>query len=131
VVEVAGMTGNLDFDMNSDGSLDFADVEEWLVVGGAQNPMQTNGNAFLIGDANLDGVVDGLDFIEWNMNKFTSVAAWCSGDFNADGIVDGLDFIDWNENKFTSSGDVSAVPEPAAGLLLLVGCLLSARIRRR
>ncbi|GAG87947.1 unnamed protein product, partial [marine sediment metagenome] len=31
------------------------------------------------------------------------VAAWSSGDFNADGFVDGLDFIIWNDNKFTSS----------------------------
>jgi hypothetical protein len=121
VAEVAGMTGNLDFDMNGDNSLNFADVEEWLVVGGAQNPAQTGGgNPFLIGDANLDGVVDGLDFIEWNNSKFTATAAWCFGDFNADGIVDGLDFIDWNENKFTMSGDVVAVPEPAAAILLML-----------
>ena len=54
-------------------------------------------------DANLDGFVDGLDFIEWNANKFTPVAEWCAGDFNADGFVDGLDFIIWNANKFQSS----------------------------
>ena len=31
------------------------------------------------------------------------MAAWSAGDFNADGFVDGLDFIIWNDNKFTSS----------------------------
>jgi len=129
VAEVAGMTGNLDFDMNNDGSLNFADVEQWLVVGGAQNPDQTNGNAFLVGDANLDGTVDGLDFLDWNDNKFMMVAAWCSGDFNADGTVDGLDFLDWNDNKFMSSDNQAAVPEPATGLMLLVGCLLCGRNR--
>ena len=91
----------------------------WLAVGGANNPAATDGNPFLIGDANLDGFVDGLDFIEWNTNKFTTVAAWCSGDFNADGFVDGLDFIAWNANKFTSSSGQSAVPEPGAAQLLL------------
>jgi hypothetical protein len=58
---------------------------------------------YLIGDANLDGFVDGLDFIVWNENRFTAEAAWCSGDFNADGFVDGMDFILWNENKFQAS----------------------------
>ena len=64
----------------------------------------TGGNPFLKGDANLDGVVDGQDFILWNTNKFTSNPAWCKGDFNADGVVDGQDFIIWNTNKFTSAG---------------------------
>jgi hypothetical protein len=56
-----------------------------------------------LGDANLDGFVDGLDFIIWNDHKFTAEAAWCAGDFNADGFVDGQDFIVWNANKFTSA----------------------------
>jgi hypothetical protein len=81
-----------------------------------------------LGDANLDAVVDGLDFIEWNNNKFTNTAAWSAGDFNVDGIVDGLDFIEWNNNKFTSADQV-AVPEPASLWLLCAGCL--ALVRRR
>lgn len=28
------------------------------------------GSAYLLGDATLDGVVDGLDFVEWNNNKY-------------------------------------------------------------
>ncbi len=73
------------------------------------------------GDANLDGTVDGLDFIEWNAHKFTNTAAWCSGDFNADGIVDGQDFVAWNMNKFTSADNgPAAIPEPTGGLLLLL-----------
>lgn len=46
--------------------------------------------------------MDGLDFVRWNANKFTSTAAWSAGNFTADGVVDGADFILWNANKFTS-----------------------------
>ncbi len=85
---------------------------------------------YLLGDANLDGTVDGQDFIDWNSNKFTSIAAWTAGDFNVDGVVDGQDFIIWNNNKFTSA-DLTAVPEPAAFLLSGLSCLwLVRRVRR-
>jgi hypothetical protein len=82
-------------------------------------------------DATLDGVVDGQDFIVWNDNKFTAIAAWCSGDFNADGTVDGQDLILWNDNKFMSSGGVSAVPEPSTVVILFAAVLGLAVFRRR
>jgi hypothetical protein len=58
--------------------------------------------------------VDGLDFVIWNANKFTSAAAWSAADFNADGVVDGQDFIIWNNHKFTSadSGLAFFTPTP-------------------
>jgi hypothetical protein len=118
---------DLSFDMTGDGNVDNADLDAWRAEAGAglvAPPLTASGNPVQLGDATLDGVVDGLDFIEWNTNKFTSVAAWCAGDFNADGIVDGLDFIQWNDNKFTSADHV-AVPEPtglgALALIALVG----------
>ena len=75
--------------------------------------------------------MDGLDFIAWNDNKFTSVAAWCSGDFTADGTVDEADFFLWNENKFMSADSASAVPEPTTGVLLFAAmiCLGIVRVR--
>ena len=51
-------------------------------------------------DANLDGIVDGADFLVWNAHKFTSRSYWSHGDFNADGAVDGQDFLIWNQQKF-------------------------------
>jgi hypothetical protein len=135
VAAIAGGSTDLGFDMNGDGVITAADVTDdpdgWLTVGGANNPGQTSGNAFLVGDANLDGTVDGLDFIEWNTNKFTSTAAWCAGDFTADGTVDGLDFIEWNANKFTSSSDQVVVPEPGLGLLGLISLACFGASRRR
>ena len=94
-------------------------------AGAAELP---SGNAYLGGDANLDGTVDGLDFLLWNGNKFSSLAAWCSGDFNADGTIDGLDFLAWNQNKFTSADQISAVPEPAG---ILFGFAWILFLRRR
>ena len=85
-----------------------------------------SGNPYLLGDANLDGTVDGQDFVQWNANKFSSMPAWCAGDFNADGTVDGQDFVIWNNNKFTTA-DQQAVPEPALSLLLLSVVISSIR----
>ncbi len=93
-----------------------ADRNEWLVQAGAAN--LPTGNAYLLADANLDGVVDGQDFIVWNANKFTTSSAWTRGDFNVDGVVDGQDFILWNANKFQSAdairGNAANLPSTVA-----------------
>ncbi len=119
VAELAAGGSNLTFDMNNDGALNQDDLTRWLQAAGNVN--LPTGNPYLPGDANLDGFVDGSDFIVWNSHKFTNAAAWCSGDFNADGFVDGADFITWNAHKFTSSDVVSAVPEPVTLGLLACG----------
>jgi hypothetical protein len=128
-----GGVPDLNFDLTQDGNVNDDDLTAWRTEAGAgvvAPPLTASGNPVQLGDATLDGVVDGLDFIEWNASKFTSVAAWCSGDFNADGVIDGLDFILWNDNKFTSADHV-AVPEPSAILLCLCAALLLSRAPRR
>jgi hypothetical protein len=120
VAEIAGGGGDLAFDLTGDGLITLEDLDEWLTFAGTVNV----GGPYLGGDANLDGIVDGLDFVEWNANKFTTMAAWCAGDFNADGFIDGLDFIIWNGNKFMSSDHAVAVPEPIAPLLLLAAMVV-------
>ena len=97
---VAG-THEPDYDLNSDQLVNREDLDTWLALAGVANLPAPS--PFLRGDGNLDGVVDGQDFIVWDGHKFTTTAAWCSGDFNADGVVDGQDFIEWNNNKFQSS----------------------------
>ncbi len=47
------------------------------------------------GDANGDGVVNGLDFAIWS-NEFLSGQVQ-SADFNCDGVVNGLDFAIWSD----------------------------------
>ena len=120
---VSIMSGNLTFDLNGDNLVDEADIAEWLVQAGADpaNAGDTNGNPYLAGDFDLNGFVDGQDFIVWNGSKFTSTGKWSLGDANGDGFTDGQDFVIWNGRKFQSSADgVSAVPEPSTTLLWLV-----------
>lgn len=73
-----------------------------------------------------------------------------AGDFDADGDVDGADFLVWQRGEVSSPPDandltdwqtnygagaaltsgVANVPEPSSGVLLLLGSLLFARLRR-
>lgn len=89
------------YDLNADQALTPADVLAWLAEAGQEN--LGPGRTYLVGDADLDGNVDGADFGLWNATKFTSIASWCSGDFDSNGVVDGADFGLWNANKFTSA----------------------------
>jgi cytochrome c peroxidase len=109
---------NAMFDMNGDGVIDNVDRDAWLLEAGQVNGFR---EAYLLGDANLDGLVDVSDFNRWNLGKFTASTGWSSGDFNGDGVVDVSDFNIWNLNKFSAVAD--AVPEPAAAWLLLSGIL--------
>ncbi len=116
---IAAGTHVANFDLTGDLLVNQDDLTAWLAEAGASN--LPSGGAYLPGDGNLDGAVDGSDFGIWNSSKFTSIAAWCSGDFNADGEVDGSDFGIWNSHKFTSSDTAIVVPEPT-----LVPCVISA-----
>jgi hypothetical protein len=122
VADIAGGTNTAAFDLDADGLVRQSDLTEWLRLAGGEN--LASGAAYLAGDANLDGTVDGSDFLIWNNSKFTNSTAWCSGDFNADGTVDGADFLIWNINKFQSATP-PAVPEPNALSLLWLGVAIA------
>jgi hypothetical protein len=92
------------YDLTGDGFVDLQDRDAWLAEAGAIN--LPSGMPYLLADANLDGGVDGLDYAEWNANKFTTTGLWSKADFNADNFTDGLDFGIWNDHKFMSSGNL-------------------------
>jgi autotransporter-associated beta strand protein len=108
----------------------------------------------LLGDTNLDGLVNGTDFSTLAANFGQSVTGWDQGDFNYDGLVNGTDFSDLAANfgqgvsGAASAGDAAAVdafaaanglslptssvPEPATTGLMAAGVVgLIARRRRR
>jgi hypothetical protein len=108
----------------------------------------------LLGDANLDRTVNGVDFgiLAANFNK--GVSRWDQGDFNYDNVVNGVDFgeLAANFNKGASgaavgpsalsdpalvafaeaNGLMADVPEPAETSLMMLGLAsLGSRWRRR
>ena len=99
ITAISTGTGDAAFDLTGDGNVDLADRDQWLLDAGILNI----GGAYLLADANLDGVVDASDFNIWNANKFASTGRWSRGDFNADGVTDASDFNVWNSNRFQAS----------------------------
>jgi prepilin-type N-terminal cleavage/methylation domain-containing protein len=110
VAQIVSGTNPGTFDLTGDGLVNGLDQTRWLETAGNAN--LGGGRSYRIGDANLDGLVDGSDFGVWNSNKFTSNVNWCQGNFNHDSVTDGSDFGIWNSNKFTAS-DAILVPEPS------------------
>jgi hypothetical protein len=117
------------FDVTLDGSLiNSADMDELI-----HNIIGTE-----YGDANLDGNVDGGDFLIWQRG-FGTAGGWSFGDFNGDGVVSALDLTILESNYgFQSAlmaalGDIgsSSVPEPASLMLLSLGGLTMMGRRRR
>jgi hypothetical protein len=72
-------------------------------------PVHVEAASCIVGDANCDGRVDGVDFTIWltHYNQTTSQGA-ASGDFSSDGKVDGIDFVIWVQNY----GRIAPTPSP-------------------
>jgi hypothetical protein len=104
----------------------------------------------LVGDANMDGVVNSIDFsiLATNFNQAVS-QGWEDGDFNYDGRVNGADFLMMVQNfnkgslnggnwpaieAFAAANGISLadVPEPStlASLVVFSLCLMAPRMLR-
>ena len=83
--------------------------------------------AWVDGDCNYDGVVDGLDYIVWSNHYLQS--GWLPADLNGDNFIDGLDYTLWSMNYDTGADD-GPVPAPAPLAFLLLGAAMVGRKRR-
>jgi len=133
---------------NLDYSLGFADGADGIVAGLSSGQIEVKYT--LVGDLNLDGVVDGIDFATVSRYVYRFDSNWDHGDLLYQGVINGLDLSDLVKNfgrtssggmitlsaadwaaldAFTAdSGFTAELPEPAsAGLLALAGAALAAR----
>jgi hypothetical protein len=82
-------------------------------------------------DFNGDGSVDGADFLIWQRG-FGSGSTLQQGDANGDSIVNVADLDVWKTQFGAAATSVAAaVPEPATGVIGLVGLSLLACLRNR
>jgi len=86
----------------------YADGADGVVAGLSSGQIEVKYT--LLGDANLDGLVNGSDFNILAANFNQSITGWDQGDFNYDGLVNASDFNDLaaNFNQGVSGADVSA-----------------------
>jgi peptidoglycan/xylan/chitin deacetylase (PgdA/CDA1 family) len=77
-------------------------------------------------DFDVDGDVDGVDFLAWQRGFGTSPGATLAqGDADHDGAVTAADLAIWQNHYGTAlTAATLAVPEPASAILLLVGIVL-------
>jgi autotransporter-associated beta strand protein len=130
----------------------YADGADGVVAGLSSGQIELKYTRY--GDANLDGVVSGVDFTILVGNLGKSANSWDQGDFNYDGVVSGVDFtlLVGNLGKAANGADITLpaadlaaidafaaanglmadVPEPAtAGLMILGGIAALGKRRRR
>jgi len=128
----------------------YADGKDHVVAGLPSGQIEVKYT--LLGDANLDGLVNGSDFNILAANFNQSITGWDQGDFNYDGLVNASDFNELAANfnqgvsGGASSGDVAAldafavanglswptssVPEPASAVMVMAGSGILCRRQR-
>ena len=82
------------------------------------------------GDANKDGIVNGLDFELISDNLFTTQSPGNGGDLDLNSIVNFMDFRIWKNAAPPEIAALHSIPEPSSVALLVVGVLGISRLRR-
>lgn len=117
------------FDVDNSGSVDADDVQAWLSAAAAHNGFA---DAYLPGDADLNGTVDVADLNALGVNWQTNNLAWSKGNFVVPGtLIDASDLnaigINW---QFSIPIAAESVPEPASPLMLLMPIVGLALVKR-
>ncbi len=92
------------------------------------------------GDADLNGLIDGIDYALTDNGFNSNLSGWFNGDFDYNGVVDGIDYA-LLDNAFNTQGApltgggsspaaVTPVPEPATWLLAITGFAGMVALRR-
>jgi hypothetical protein len=81
--------------------------------------------AQIAGDFNHYGKVNGVDLGIWK----SAFGVNANADANGDGRSDGADFLIWQRQEGVG-GAASAVPEPMAAMLAVIGALVLGSCRR-
>jgi hypothetical protein len=123
--EIAAATNNNAFDLDGDGLVNQADLDQFL--GG---DIISAGN-MLNGDTNFDGEVTFDDFLVLSANFGQSDKKWSEGDFAANGQVEFTDFLALSNNFGASTATLTSVPEPSSALLAILGLAFVLGRKRR
>jgi alpha-amylase len=117
-------------DLNVDGVVDISDVQT----------MVTKLFRTVPGDFNLDGQVDGADYVVLRKNLGHTGATFLQGDATFDGVIGADDLQLWRANfgfvrqPLSAAGSgvsLAAVPEPAAWRLISICFVWAISLRRR
>ena len=117
-----------DYQDGSSGS--FGKPNVWSSGSGVQD-LSSLRNWLKTGDVNLDGAVDGSDFLAWQRGMGNVSPSYTDGDLNGDGIVDGADLSVWS-GALSAAGSLATASVPECGSMLLacmayVGLLVASR----
>jgi autotransporter-associated beta strand protein len=135
---------------NSAYALGYADGADGIVSGLVSGQIEVKYT--LVGDINLDGIVNATDFGIFAAHFGKDVTGWDQGDINYDGVVNGADFglLASNFGKTASGASIALpssqwaaldafavayglladVPEPTSSASLFLGAIILRRRRR-
>ena len=118
VAQIVIGTNSPFFDLTGDKLVNDVDLDQWLANAGSVN--LASGNAYLRGDANLDGKVSSTDLNRLALNWQQSVSGWCAADFTADGEVNSADLnqlaLNWQHDASAAALAVQPARVPRAPL---------------